>query len=38
MNDAYDIEILHNSIWPILVSKQPYGPQHSDPLNVLAHY
>ena len=24
--DAYDIKIWHQSIWPILVSKEAYGP------------
>ena len=28
-NDAYDIEIWHKSIWSILVSKRPSGPQQS---------
>jgi hypothetical protein len=27
--DAYDIKIWHQSIWPILVSKEAYGPQQS---------
>jgi hypothetical protein len=27
--DAYDIEISHESIWSILVSKRPSGPQQS---------
>jgi len=26
-NDAYDIQILHKSIWLILVSKEALGPQ-----------
>ena len=30
--DAYDIDIWHISIWPILVSKRPSGPQHSHPM------
>ena len=30
-NDAYDIEIWHKSIWSILVSKRPSGPQQSHP-------
>ena len=29
--DAYDIEIWHKSIWLILVSKRPSGPQQSHP-------
>ena len=28
-NDAYDIEIWHESIWSTLVSKRPSGPQQS---------
>ena len=28
-NDAYDINIWHQSIWPILVSKEAFGPQQS---------
>ena len=31
-NDAYDIEIWHQSMWSILVSKRPSGPQQSHPL------
>ena len=30
--DAYDIKIWHQSIWSILVSKRPSGPQQSHPL------
>ena len=32
-NDSFDIKIWHKSIWPILVSKDPSGPQqsHTDP-------
>jgi hypothetical protein len=30
-NDAYDIEISHQSIWSNLVSKRPYGPQQTHP-------
>jgi hypothetical protein len=29
--DAYDIEIWHESIWSILVSKRPSGQQQSQP-------